>query len=219
MEVWPANDWPFWSLELVGYKTIDGCAINAVWSSSRMTTLWTLCSSSIWMSLWIEGLSTIWRTRNFSTCQLPPYSFVVSLDDGRNNDGLHSIWQGFVDSIHIALNAFHVTYLVVATCHSFIGWMCEWGFFDFPALTSCLSLQNLSSPFWPFVFSKFLSSFSTFSDKFLLIFSLFMVDYATVRLDSPLVSFFFARLGVFLSLLVAIVLRWGSFCLKILFLG
>ena len=102
--------------------------------------------------------------------------------------------------------------------HSLVGCANE-VFSVFPLELHVFPYKTSHLPFWPFVFSKFLSSFSTFSDKFLLIFALFMVDYATVRLDSPLVSFFFARLGVFLSLLVAIVLRWGSFCLKILFLG
>ena len=59
---------------------------------------------------------------NFSTCQLPPYSFVVSLDDGRNNDGLHSIWQGIC--------WFHSHLIERISCHisgrgqmSFIHWL------------------------------------------------------------------------------------------------
>ena len=172
MEVWLAYDWPFWPLELVSYKTIDGCAINVVWLSSHMTTLWTLCSSSVWMSLCIEGSLAIWRTRNFGTHQLPPYSFIVPLDDDRNNDSLHFIWRWFFDAIHIALNVFHVTCLIVATCRSFMGWLYEWGFLSFSTLTSRLSLQKplislfglLSSPsFWVLSFHFLVSSSLSFS--------------------------------------------------------
>ena len=41
MEVWLAHNWHFWPLELINYKIIYGCAINAVWLSSHMRTLWT----------------------------------------------------------------------------------------------------------------------------------------------------------------------------------
>ena len=126
MEVWIAYDWPFWPLELASYETINGRAINSIWSSSHMTNLWTVCSSPICTSLWTEGSPTVWQTHNFSTRQLPSYSFIIFLGDGRNNDGLHSIWQGFFDAIHIALNAFHVTHLVMATCRSLTSWTCEY---------------------------------------------------------------------------------------------
>ena len=200
MEVWLSHDWPFWSLELLSYKTIDGRAINVVWLSSYMTTLWTLCSSSVWTSLWMEGLLAIWRTCNFGTHQLPSYSFVVSLDDDRNNDSLHFIWRGFFDAILIALNVFHVTCLIVATCRSFMGWSCKWGFLGFSKLNSHLSLQRplislfclLSSPSFGVLSLHFLVSSS-------LSFSPLMFDYTDVRLDSSSVSFFFSRLRVFLE--------------------
>ena len=111
-------------------------------------------------------------TRNFGTHQLPPYSFIVPLDDDRNNDSLHFIWRWFFDAIHIALNVFHVTCLIVATCRSFMGWLYEWGFLSFSTLTSRLSLQKplislfglLSSPsFWVFSFHFLVSSSLSFS--------------------------------------------------------
>ena len=104
------------------------------------------------------------------------------------------------DAIHIALNVFHVTCLIVATWGSFMGWSCEWGFLSFSALTSHLSLQKplishfglLSSPcFWVLSFNFLVSSSLSFSPL--------MFDYTTVRLDFSLVSFFFSRLRVFLE--------------------
>ena len=82
--------------------------------------------------------------------------------------------------------------------HSLVGRANE-VFLIFPCEFHVFTYKTSHLPFWPFVFSKFLSFFSAFSSEFLPIFSSFMFDYTAVRLDSPSVSFLFARLGVFLE--------------------
>ena len=65
----PKFKWGLIGSWLIGYETINDYVMNAVWLSSHMTTLWTQCLSSVWMSLWIEGSSAILWTCNFSTHQ------------------------------------------------------------------------------------------------------------------------------------------------------
>lgn len=96
----------------------------------------------------------VWRTRDFSTCQLPPCSFVVFLDDGRNKDDLHSIWWGWCHSCRIKCIPCHTS----GDYMSFTHWLhVRIRALNFPMLIPHFSLELFFFHVFPFIFFKLMS--------------------------------------------------------------